>query len=150
MASKVIYWIADDYVIFDHPYESICPYISAFVFSYILDDMFRAFVSKISHVIIGMIKACSLYLVVLILFLLVRFLYFNCPSVFLGLYRFYFFNRVIVCSGLLGLCTDDIGTQMVCLLIRADYSRVGIDFINLFSFCPSSIDLVNLGPPLIK
>ena len=112
--------------------------------------LLRVLVSKISSIIIGMIKACSLYLVVLILFLLVRFLYFNCLSVFLGLNRFYFFNRVIVYSGLLGLCTDDIGTEMVCLLIRADYSKVGIDFINLFSFCPSSIDLVNLGLPLIK
>ena len=112
--------------------------------------LLRVLVSKISSVIIGMIKACSLYLVILILFLLVRFLYLNSLSVFLGLYRFYFFNRVIAYFGLLELCTDDIGTEMVCLLIRADYSKVGIDFINLFSFCPSSIDLVNLGLPLIK
>ena len=56
----------------------------------------RALVSKMSSVIIGMIKACFLYLAILILLLFVKFLFFNCLCVFLGLHRLYFFNFSIV------------------------------------------------------
>ena len=101
----------------------------------------RALVSKISSVIIGMIKVCFLYLAILILLLLVRFLFFNCLSVFFGLHRLYFFSLGIACSGLLGLGTDDKG------ICRADFLYVvivcpdllglelGTDDIGIYAFC---------------
>ena len=106
----------------------------------------RALVSKISSVIIGMIKVCFLYLAILILLLLVRFLFFNCLSVFLGPHRLYFFSLGIACSGLLGLGTDDKGIQIICLS-RADFLYVvivcpdllglelGTDDIGIYAFC---------------